>query len=280
MSVVDRIHEIYKERGVHGVLQSVYFAGHNTAYDLAITLTNIIKARRKILYTPESINTLSDRKTLKYLHNNDVGIIRFGDGELRYLVGRGTSHEYFDSFLQDKLVTQLRNYSTNVYQSQYLIALPISLTLENKFEQRATSSDSWGHVQKYAMMPHLKRHVVYGSPFCFRLNFVTDPNLEEYSQTMLSLLDKKNTIYVSNENEVEDYISPVEFLRIPSNNAFESYDEIKAEVINRATKYENPVILISGGVTATAMSAELNASGFRTYDVGQFYRGLPLDHVE
>ena len=64
----------------------------------------------------------------------------------------------------------------------------------------------------------------------------------------------------------------MEFLQIPEKNAFEKFQQILKEIKELCEKYNNPLVVIVGGTTASAISYELNISNITCYDFGQYFR--------
>jgi hypothetical protein len=207
------------------------------------------------------------------LQDHDVGISRYGDGELAYLFGGGTTHEKNYTELSRKIRENLENYGKDVIENTCLIALPISLTLGQQFKKRNASRDYWQSYKKYSMMPFLKKDAVYGSPFCFRIDTIDHCDRRGHLVAIKSLFEDKNVIYVSDNRDLSR-VTIDEHIEIPSEDAYKHYDAIVHEIKEVAKKYDNELVLVTAGVTATAISFELNERGILTYDIGKLYRWL------
>lgn len=273
MTKVERAKKVYSEEGFINLIRAT--VRHYT--DIVRRRLNMIyyiaQNPLKLLYSSNDIDVLSDRETIRYLQNNNVGIARYGDGELAYLSGGGTSHEQSSPQLSNQIRKNLIKYDDEKSKKEYVLGLPISVTLDNKFKQRNGSKDYWQYYKKYSMMPLLKKDVIYASPFCFRMDSIDHDDFEGHLKDIQSLFKDKDVIYVSDGKDLQS-VDISEHIEIPSENAFEYYNRIRNEIIETATNYDNTLVLLSAGVTATAMSVELNEEGILTYDIGKLYRWL------
>lgn len=210
---------------------------------------------------------LGDRQTLLFLMNCQKGIVRFGDGEAAYLAGYSFSHQTQDERLRRKLITILREYDEH---SSALVAIPHDLVYERNHEARRTKKGYW-RAARWALLPYLKDGVTYGSAFCFRSGLVIDDDIRSYVALLISLLLGKDIIYVGSDEGCSDIVPMCSIVRVPKQNAFSHYEDIRASVIREAGKYRQPVVMASCGITATALAWELNREGVLAYDVGMIF---------
>ncbi|RKD98049.1 GT-D fold domain-containing glycosyltransferase [Halopiger aswanensis] len=275
-SISERIQQAYASGGLTHLSKLAFSHLTRTAtYHGRLAYYNL-KAPHKLAYTEHDILTLSEWETLQYLEANDVGIARFGDGELTYLLGKNTSHDPQYPPLRKKVRQVLSTYSNDTSTNQYLVTLPIDVTLGDYYSKHNTDPSAWSYDKRYAMIPFLKKGVPYGSQFCFRKGEVAH-NVGEYKEKLIQLFSEKDLLYVTDKNRFSEDIEISEVIEIPPESeidAFYIYDNIKERAIKAYERHHNPLILISAGVTATALSAELNAEGYRTYDIGKLYKML------
>lgn len=222
-------------------------------------------------------NTLSDRETIIYLKKNPrTGIIRYGNSELGLIVGNSPKTQKYCKKLGDKLINNCRNYNSSTIK-KYLLALPLeSLVSGHNNTKRILPSWYPGIASRWAMRFLVKKSQMYGSPFCFRIFNVDDNDMENYLSLIRSLFIGRKIIYVGpkqgKNKEIPSFISPSETINIPEKNAFEKFEEIVAQIKNLCTNYKNPLVVIVGGTTASAISYELNMSNITCYDFGQYNR--------
>ena len=122
----------------------------------------------------------------------------------------------------------------------------------------------------------VKQNQLYASPYCFRIIEVLDENMDDYLKLVESLFNGRDVIYIGplqgKNPDIPAFLKPKEIIKIPEKNAFEKFDEILKEITNRSKNYKNPLVVLVGGTTASALSYELNMSNITCYDFGQFNR--------
>jgi len=205
----------------------------------------------------------SDRETLIFLKEHPVGITRFGDGELGYLSGYSFPHQKQDPVLRKKLLEILKTYNDN---SHFLIALPYDI-LFKRYQERNAEKTGW-NASRFSLLPYIKNRSVYGSAFCFRIRNVIDQDKKEYIDILFSLLSNKDVIFVGGGEPHPGLISFERFIKTPPTDAFDEYFDLLKNIKNSVREVKNPCVVLSCGITATALSAELNNMGILSYDVG------------
>lgn len=236
------------------------------------TILHIVASPFSMLLSMRDFEFLSDEETLKYLYKSGKGLVRYGSGENGYLSGYSRPHQKYDKGLERKLRNIMKQYKKNLSANSYVIAFPLDVTYEECYRDRKLNPGVWKGVPRYAPLPLLKKSCTYASPFCFRLENAIFKNKKNYIMSIKKLFEGKDIIYVGPENETSDYFNPKSFLRIPEKDVYDEYDFLKNRVMEEVEKYNNPLVLITAGITATAMSAELNDEGILTYDVGSILR--------
>jgi hypothetical protein len=206
---------------------------------------------------------LTDRQTLLLLKEKDVGITRFGDGELSYLSGYSFPHQKQNPDLRKKLMSILTGYDKSCL---FLVALPHDIFF-NAHQARNLPPSAW-HSAKYSLMPLINKGQVYGSAFCFRMMTVLDEDKKEYAKLLFSLFEGRDLIFVGGGEPFPGLIQIKTFIQTPRANAFDEYYKLLADIQDQAKSLNNPRVLLSCGITATALSVELNAMGIPAYDVG------------
>ena len=216
-------------------------------------------------------NIFSDRETLLHLKKNpNVGIIRYGNSELGLIVGNSPRTQKYNKKLRNRLVHVCRNYNSNTIK-KYILTLPFD-TINRKY------IESWypGRAARWAMKFLFKKSQIYGTTFCFRILDVLDNDMENYISLVKSLFIGRKIIYVGplvgKNPDIPNFIIPSEVLKIPEKNAFDQFEKIILEIKQLSKKYENPLVVIVGGITASVISYELNMSNITCYDFGQYER--------
>lgn len=221
-------------------------------------------------------NLLSDRETLLFLKKNPkVGIIRNGNSELGLMVGNSPKTQEYNKALRDRLVNNCKNYNSTTIKN-YLLALPLDSLFSSYKKKRGIPDWYPGGAASLAMRFLVKQNQLYASPYCFRIIEVLDENMDDYLKLLESLFNGRDVIYIGplqgKNPDIPAFLKPKEIIKIPEKNAFEKFDEILKEITNRSKNYKNPLVVIVGGTTASALSYELNMSNITCYDFGQFNR--------
>lgn len=215
-------------------------------------------------------NAFSDRETINILKQNPkTGIIRYGNSELGLIIGNSTKTQVYDQKLKNKLIEICRNYNF-LTDKKYLISLPLD-------NEKRLGVPSWypGRGAKWAMRFLVKKNQKY-STHCFRIHEVVDDDMDGFVILLKSLFFDRDIIYIGplagKNPDVPDFIHPKETIKIPEKNAFEKTEQIINQTKNICNKYNDPLVVIVGGITACVVSYELNMSNITCYDFGQFDR--------
>lgn len=234
-----------------------------------IILVNVLKRPWVLAFSLEDFRFLSDRETLLYLKEKGVGIVRFGDADLRHLAGGSMWNQKYSVELRRRLAEVLSGYTKD---ATFLVALPLDLFFggEKAYRRRGASPKRW-RALNYAALPFLKRNHVYGSPFCFKNINMTDADKQEHIAMIRNLFENRDVIYMGNTKHAEDIldiVAPRESIAVPFANAFDSYEDLLKKAVQAAEKFANPVVLLTASSTATILSADLNKRGILAYDIG------------
>jgi len=215
---------------------------------------------------------------------NQQGIVRFGNSELSFLAGRSIKHQNFDYKLASKLTEILVESRKSSREGNYILCLPLELTLkysdinfEDWQDKPSEIKKIWRGIPRVILPLFLNKNKTYGSPFLFRIKDTRNDQenflLIEKTHELFSTHD---VIYVGPEDDknkkYEDFLEPKKFIKIPSKNAFSNYDKILRDVKIFEKKFNNPLIVIVAGITGTVLSAELNNLGIFSIDFGQGFR--------
>jgi hypothetical protein len=219
---------------------------------------------------------LSDRETILLLKRfPKLGIVRYGNSELGLMVGNSIKHQVYSKKLKNKLVYICRSYNS-ISKNRFLLGLPLDACTINSTNTRNLNKRSWGKAVRFSLNFLVKKNITYVSPFCFRVSDVVDDNLENYISIVEDLFIDREVIYVGplqgkNPN-IPGFINAVDVLKIPEKNAFTEFDAILSQIKDLCLNYDNPLVVVVGGITATVLSYELNMSNITCYDFGQFAR--------
>ncbi len=85
---------------------------------------------------------------------------------------------------------------------------------------------------------------------------------------LLSSFDGKEIIYVGNGEPYPGLIHWSSLIQTPPQNAYSESQRILQSIEKQLKNTKNPIVVFSCGITATALSAEVNAIGVQALDVG------------
>lgn len=215
-------------------------------------------------------NALSDRETILFLKQNPrTGIIRFGNSELGIIIGNSPKTQSYNQNLKNRLIKICNDYDFFNYK-RYLIGFPLDT------KNRGVPSWYPGRGAKWVMRFLIKKRQKYASSHCFRISEVVDDDMNGYIGLIKSLFLNREIVYVGplegKNFDIPKFIAPKKILKIPEKNAFEKVEIIITQIKNICKNYKNPLVVVVGGITACAISYELNISNITCYDFGQYER--------
>ncbi|MDP2523381.1 GT-D fold domain-containing glycosyltransferase [Neptunomonas phycophila] len=209
----------------------------------------------------------SEEETIQHLLENKSSICRFGDGELKLMVGeKHKSFQDVNHSLNSRLIEVLNSNVPNI-----LVAI-----------HPVRDFDSLGRIwQKFIIrigspvLNLLDSNRSYPSMGVFRgLPKNTKENLVNRILKIKKLWEGCKILLVVGENsrftfeeELFNNVESVDYVYAPAKNAFEVYDEI----VNKVKQYNKDeyLVLIVLGPTATVMAYDLALDGYQAIDFGQ-----------
>lgn len=247
-------------------------------------LDQLYKRESSETYNKPIIKNLQD--TLHELVNSDKSLIRFGDGELRIADGRSEVFQEGNSQLQTRLLELLGTDEPNIMIGLtswlWYKPLPIlqkwDLRLEEYHAARATADK---HLIKGKTYYDAEISLIYG---------LTGSNTGDWYDQWRSIWAQKDVaiicgdrVFSKIEHNIFDNAASIEYLLIPTCNAFAQYDDIMQQALKIAN---HKIICIIAGATATVLAYDLTVQGhYRCLDIGHLVkdydcwkRGLSADH--
>ncbi|MCD4985012.1 MULTISPECIES: SP_1767 family glycosyltransferase [Enterococcus] len=221
-------------------------------------------------------NVKDINETIDFILKNNCSVSRFGDGELRWMIGANPGYKFqqSDEELAENLLRVLNSDIKN-----HIICIP------NIFEKNRTLLESnrvaWDiHLIKYGKKWYslLNNKKVYFDANVTR--FYIDYKNKKESGTFFNKINKiwrgREVVLIEGEltrfgvgNDLLDNAKNVYRILCPAENAYTKYDEIFSTVLEITSMIsEAPIILISLGPTATILSADLAFLGFQSIDIG------------
>lgn len=210
--------------------------------------------------------------TLDALLLTNKSLIRFGDGELRILIGKGIGFQESDEELRLRLMEILSSKNETV-----LLAVPGPLGDEYQF--LTPKAREWWRKsvqnEKYYWNKYLSRKRQYYNALVSRFYVGVDKreDSERIIKKLKLLWERKRLLIIEGNltkngvgNDLFNGAKEVKRILCPAKNAFRSYNKI----LEQGQKYggDFDLILISLGPTAKVLAYDLNKSGYRAIDIG------------
>jgi hypothetical protein len=233
---------------------------------------------------------LDDSMTLNYLITHDVGLARLGNSELAFIAGRDIRHQRQNRRLRHYLTNCVRTYNEkgSPESAGFLLCLPLDLTIGkdafersiHSFAQKPYRPDIWQRSPRYVVDLLTRKNVLYGCSHALRFReSVAATTLEDHIEGYLKLLNSSKSIFFApaiDHDRIRKYLDDVTIVTIPAANAFENFEEILDQARAFCTSHPSARVLVTAGLTGTALSFELNRAGIVTLDVGQSLRHLDI----
>lgn len=209
-------------------------------------------------------SVLSTTETLRLIIEENKSITRFGEGELNLVINRngGCCFQKFDAILRVRMLEILQSTDDNILVS----ISPFKINNKVRLEGRKFWVDYWCDNIKY-----LKDYFVrdsYGNTFFSRVMTFYENDLEYIKQAW----NDRDVVFVygkngkfANDERVFGNIKSYEEIIIPARDAFDDYDNIFQECMQRD---KSKLFLIAAGPTATVLAYDLAKVGYQALDIG------------
>ena len=211
-------------------------------------------------------------ETIDELLKTDKSLIRFGDGELRILVGKDIGFQKSDKALQKRLAEVLA-YRGN----EIMIALPGPLG--NEYSLLTSKARNWWkdniYQEKYYWSKYLSKKQKYYNALLsrFYVGIENRTDSERLIKKIKKLWEDKRLLIIEGSltkngvgNDLFDNAKEVRRILCPPTNAFDKYDEILHQAISHSKDFD--LVLISLGPTSKILAFDLNRTGSRAIDMG------------
>ena len=226
-----------------------------------------------ILGNKDAPKVLSLRETIKFISQNNLSIIRFGDGEMSAINHSDLGFQKANQTLSLRLKEIIQ-----VNQKGLLICVPGMFSKLDDF----AGIPFWFALHHQFRYRHqwlelLSSQQIYGDTLITRPYLAYKQSLRETSgeifQALFKLWESKNVVLVEGAksrmgvgNDMFEKTSSLKRILCPAENAFEKYEQILQTV--KAHTNKNDLILVSLGPTAKVLAYDLFLLGYRVLDIG------------
>ncbi len=241
--------------------------------------SSVDAARFEFGYEDFSAIRIADSfETITNISEGSYSFGRFGDGEFNIIFGRGIEFQRYSKKLSEKLSYLLKSNDSNFY-----IGIP-------KFyfhpDSRLRSPQrsfvrGWVRENRDEIISLLSKKNVYYDTCSTQLYAMReDTNLNAYFKIMRKIWHSKKVLVVCGENSFKsvrpdliDNALEISYIKGPSKDAFERYDELLTQVLQHT---KDIVVLISLGPTATVMAYDLYKFGYQAIDIGHAFKDYQM----
>ena len=233
----------------------------------------MVQAIEKLrLAEPEErqISVLSIDQSLNYLLEKGASVVRFGDGEMDLIAGRGIVYQEYDP----ELSARLREIMSMESDERLMVCLSDVFT---GLERYSIDAQNFWKVHLYyhlADYQEICRAPWYGSTFISRPYIDLEDKMPSagYFAKLKQLWQDKDLLIVEGltsrsgvGNDLFDGARSIKRIICPSRNAYSKLEAIKQAVREHA---DNRLILTMLGPTAKVLVYDLVQEGYRALDIG------------
>lgn len=222
----------------------------------------------------KGIRFLSYAETMEEILTKNKSIVRFGDEAFDMLLGIGL---YFNDWRQQydaTLATRLKEVLRSA-DDRLLVCFNPELVFKTKAEMDALGigwqHQFWTHSRVY-LKDYIHFDRTYGSALSFHERYNT---ALPYDRIIEHLRQKHLIIVASNTARFggRRFGLTTDYVEGPASDAWESYEQILAEVKRVGAKYEKgkTLIMTALGPTSKVMVYDLTKEGYIAWDTGQFF---------
>jgi glycosyltransferase family protein len=257
------LHKIFKVVRQRIPLSFRKWLGPYVAYFVYIWRIYVIKNKN----APKILGLI---ETLDVIKNNELSVIRFGDGEMSLIEDEALNFQQKNSELAIKLRSIVQ-----IDKPGLLICIPGIWGKLHGF----TTVSYWFILHHLFRYSHAWKKIlvidkIYGDAYITRpyLVFKDKSQTEIIFKKLFSIWNKKEVILIEGEksrlgvgNDMFNNVNSLRRILCPAENAYDKYSEIKTEALKLP---KNTLILLSLGPTAKVLAYELFIEGFRVIDIG------------
>jgi len=226
----------------------------------------------------KKIDYLYSYQAIDFLLDSKKSFIRLGDSEIhhmlsRYIVRKDEGFQIKTPELTSRLRKIIQDYNAN---SNYILGFNLTFLKMTDFELFRTGLYSLHYQQRYFFKKYIRKfnNVKILDAMIFRP--VSDLTNEKISE----LYKNKDVILVHNDNKLFlnfrliHQTGKTYFVQIKEKNAFDDCDITISKILELTNgyKYNEVVVMISGGPAAKVMVYELSKSNVHAIDMGHYFK--------
>ena len=262
---------------------SVYKKDFDTIFNVGVFIKDnydlkIQKMNAKLDNLPYEINGDKNapiikniEETIRILIDSDISISRYGDGELKLILGRNLGFQKQDTKLADRLRQILKSDLSNHIVGVLNVFGDLSVYTEDATEYFRDYLQYCPREFQYSLMD---RDKIYYDAFITRpyICYKDHTNAQKIFDMIKMIWNNKNIVIVEGDrsrlgcgNDLFNNAKSCKRIICPAENAYDKYDDILYETKKQK---KDCVFLIALGPTATVLAYDLAQEGYKAIDIG------------
>ncbi len=238
-----------------------------TSDDLLDNLKYELYEDIKTLKIPQ-IKTVDE--TIDELLTQGCSLCRFGDGELKLMEGESIPFQSASELLRKRLIQVFSSVNENV---KIAIVRACYYSKDNLTDVNKIFWRTYGPRFRKLMAQYLDYNKqYYAAEMTLAYSFFQDYDCKAYFDKIRQIWNSKDivlicgkTVFDQIEYNIFDNAKSIEYLYVPSVNAFDNYDEILRQVL---TLSKEKLFILICGPTAKVLVYDLAQKGYRALDLG------------
>lgn len=214
-------------------------------------------------------NVATRKWTLDKIISDNLSISRFGDGEYDLIQGKSLKFQEYNNELSKKLKFVLSS-----KLDKHMTCLPDIYSGANELKEGSVSFAKETAVSSAPLLKGLANDELYGNAYITRFYIALKESFRDnsYPIQLKRLWENRKLLIIEGTqsrlgvgNDLFENAKSIERILCPSTNSFTSYDDI-LKVID--AHYNNQLVLLALGPTATVLAYDLALKGIQALDIG------------
>ena len=207
--------------------------------------------------------------TIDKIISDNLSVSRFGDGEYDIIQGKSLKFQEYNGQLAKKL-----NIVLNSNLDNHLVCLPDIYSGTKKLRKDSATFAKVTAVNSAPLLNKLEASKLYGNANITRFYITLKKRFRDHTYPMKikRLWENKELLIIEGTqsrlgvgNDLFDNAKSIQRILCPNENSFTSYDDIIKSIDNH---YNNQLILLALGPTATVLAYDLALMGAQAIDIG------------
>lgn len=254
-----------------------YFVLHNLKHEI-MNDDSVYTAIDSML-NHKYLNILTPMQTLNCLENDQVGMIRFGDGELMLLEGKDIPFQQYDAVLAGRMFDILK-----AKDDRCMICIPhyyFYHDMEQLLPIQRRFLLEMGVKYRNEFVKYCNTDVVYGDTGVTQLFEIYDYfEFDDFYRRIEKMISKYDVVCVCGKGTLTnlqynllEYAKTQAYIYCPCKNAFGEYDKILKKCL---TVGKDKLILAALGPTAKVLVWDLVQMGYHAWDIGHLLKDYDM----